>query len=297
MIKMRKVLLMGIVILSALISGVYSFAAEAQTPWKDNANGILYKNAYWVSYTMGYRFTPNKNGKITKLGGYFNGTKTVYLWDTKKTLIASAKVTSKNDWSYTDINPVQVTAGQLYTVGVYLPGPSRTGSYRYKIANLPRTYGDITIKNSGFCYGKASCPNTAYTYVMYGQVDVGFVPETISADTSSPALPVFVENCKLPEKQGVFDTYNTTIRVEAKDIESGISEIKTLFYGYSHGGTEFNKSIYKSGAVIYDAAKKCYYVEYTFTGLYGASTYHLNAFAVNGAGLESEIASYELHKW
>lgn len=290
---MKKVLFTGIVILFMLIGGVYSFAAEAQTPWKDNANGILYKNVYWQSYTMGYRFTPNKDGKITKLGGYFNGTKTVYLWDTNKTLIASAEITSKNDWSYTDINPVQVTTGRVYTVGVYLPGPSRTGSYRYKIANLPQTYGDITIKNSGFCYGKAGCLNTTYTYVMYGQVDVGFVP----ADTSSPTLPVFVENCNLPEKHRVFDTYNTTIRVEANDIESGISGIKTLFYGYSHGGTEFDKKIYKSGTLIYDVEKKCYYVEYTFTGLYGAATYHLNAFAVNGAGLESEIASYELHKW
>ncbi|MFH1847574.1 MAG: DUF4082 domain-containing protein, partial [Candidatus Omnitrophota bacterium] len=145
-----------------------------QTPWKNNENGTLYTNQYWGSYTMGYRFTPNKNGKITKLGGYFNGAKTVYLWDANKNLITSAEITSNNNWSYVNINPVQVTAGQTYTVAVYLPGPSKAGSYRYNIANLPQTYGDITIKSSGFYYGGVGCPTTTYTFVMYGQVDIGF---------------------------------------------------------------------------------------------------------------------------
>jgi hypothetical protein len=64
-----------------------------QAPWQTFANGTLYTNVNW-NYTMGYNFTPQQNGKITKLGGYFNGTKTVYLWDkTTSTLLAQVNVT------------------------------------------------------------------------------------------------------------------------------------------------------------------------------------------------------------
>lgn len=147
-----------------------------QTPWKDNENGKLSKNHSWY-FTMGYRFTPIKDGKITKLGGYFNGDKIVYLWDSSQNLLASASVTSSNNWSYTAINPVAVTAGQTYTVAVYLEGSG--GSARTDITPLPQTYGSVRIEISCIQSGNiAQFPqNNAFPSYMYGQVDIEFVGE------------------------------------------------------------------------------------------------------------------------
>src|SRR3989338_6980174 len=72
---------------------------------------------------MGYHFTPLVDGQVTRLGGFFNGTKTVKLFNKASgTLLASATVTASNTWAYTDISPISVSAGTTYTVAVYLAG-------------------------------------------------------------------------------------------------------------------------------------------------------------------------------
>ena len=148
-------------------------STSAQTPWSSNENGSVAVNYAW-NYTMGYHFTPSKDGQITKLGGYFNGTKTVYLWDKDSgALLAQAQVTSTNGWSYTGITPVAVQSGKNYTVAVYIGGSG--GSYRYNITEFPQTYGDITISGSSYIYGYGvSRPTDTFTTRMYGQADVMF---------------------------------------------------------------------------------------------------------------------------
>lgn len=150
-------------------------AFSGQTPWKRNENGTLVTDIAW-DYTMGYHFTPKRSGTITWLGGYFNGTKTVYLWN-KSTgaLLAQATVSSANGWGYANIDPVRVTAGTTYTVAVYLAGSG--GSYRYSITALPQTYGDITIEGTTWLVGNGR-PTIDYAYNMYGQMDIGFVPDS-----------------------------------------------------------------------------------------------------------------------
>ncbi len=51
-----------------------------QTPWQTGAYGTQYTNVGW-NFAMGYEWTPLKSGQITKLGGFFNGTKVVELFD------------------------------------------------------------------------------------------------------------------------------------------------------------------------------------------------------------------------
>jgi hypothetical protein len=151
---------------------VSSVITGEQTPWKSNQNGTLGQNVAY-NYTMGYHFTPQKNGQITKLGGYFNGTKTVYLWN-KATgaLLAQATVTSANAWSYASITPVNVTAGTTYTVAVYVA--SSGGSYRSGISTLPKIYGDVRIDGSTYLSGNGR-PTNAVMTTMYGQADICFV--------------------------------------------------------------------------------------------------------------------------
>ncbi|MFH1855661.1 MAG: hypothetical protein ABH836_00340 [Candidatus Omnitrophota bacterium] len=144
--------------------------ATTETPWQTNQSGTLYTNIAW-NYTMGYHFTPQEDGKITKLGGYFNGTKTVYLWNkTTGALLAQTTVTANNAWAYTGITPVSVIKGQTYTVAVYLN--SSGASYRPGI-NLPQIYGNIKIESSTYVYGN-SRPTNIITSTMYGQADIGF---------------------------------------------------------------------------------------------------------------------------
>ena len=144
------------------------------TPWNSNENGTLYTGQSW-DYTLGFHFTPSADGVINKLGGYFDGTKTVYLWN-KSTgeLLGEASVTSSNSWNYSDISPVSVTSGTTYTVAAYLEGSG--ASYRNGISTFPNTYGDITITGSTYASGNSRPTNTIAT-LMYGQVDVSFIAD------------------------------------------------------------------------------------------------------------------------
>ena len=146
---------------------------RAESPWQYYQNGCLALNLRW-DYTMGYRFTPLKDGQITKLGGCFMGAKSVYLWDSSQQLLASATVNANNKWSYTEITPVSLKAGQTYTVAVYLGGTG--GSYRYYIERFPQIYENIKIESSCFAPGNGY-PVTDYTYAMYGQADIEFVED------------------------------------------------------------------------------------------------------------------------
>lgn len=103
-------------------------------------------------YIVGYAFTPNKAMSVSALGGFFNGTRTVYLFNRSTgAVLATASVTSANAWAYTAITPVVLSAGTSYTVAVYLPGTG--GAYREGVA-LPSTRTDATVEGS--CYRPTS---------------------------------------------------------------------------------------------------------------------------------------------
>src|SRR5207237_683356 len=68
---------------------------------------------------MGFKFTPTAAASVTQLGGFYNGTKTVRLYDNpanwwNDTVIAQVTNTSANAFSYTPITPVALPAGALY---------------------------------------------------------------------------------------------------------------------------------------------------------------------------------------
>ncbi|NEV63155.1 DUF4082 domain-containing protein [Thiorhodococcus minor] len=150
----------------------------AATPWQTNASGYL-RTDIGFNYAMGYRFTPQEAGEITALGGFFNGTKTVRLFDdTTGQVLAETSVTAANDWAYQEIDAVPVVAGQSYRVAVYLAGSG--ASYRYGTESFPRTYGDIRIEGTVYAptYQDASARPRYFWAgtIMYGQADVRFAP-------------------------------------------------------------------------------------------------------------------------
>ena len=152
-------------------------APALETPWQENVNGTLATNIGW-NYAMGYHFTPQVSGTVTQLGGFFNGTKTVKLFDKASgLLLAQATVTAADNWAYTPITPVNVQAGTTYTVAAYLAGSG--ASYRYSITPLPRVYGNIRIDGSTYAStsGNPSArPTLTVTSTMYGQADIAFSP-------------------------------------------------------------------------------------------------------------------------
>jgi uncharacterized repeat protein (TIGR02543 family) len=137
-------------------------------------------------YTMGYKFTPNTNGQITNLCGYFNGTKTVKLYDSSYTILASASVTSSNSWSCTSITPVSITSGSIYYVAVDLGGIG--GCYQTSIS-LPAACGNIVINANVYQSpsGTFNASHNEFTTYMYGIADVVFSP---SSDTTPPTTSI-----------------------------------------------------------------------------------------------------------
>ena len=149
-----------------------------QTPWQTNAYGTL-KTGSTATVASGFHFTPRVSGQITRLGGFFDGTKTVKLFEKATgTLLASAAVTAANSWGYTPITPVTVQPGRTYTVTVYLAGSG--GTKRKNLSPpLPRTFGDITIKGTtsvDTSTNPNARPTNTMTDRMLGQADVVFVP-------------------------------------------------------------------------------------------------------------------------
>ncbi|MEK7867415.1 MAG: DUF4082 domain-containing protein [Planctomycetota bacterium] len=153
-------------------SGAGSFVANQgiETPWQTFQNGTLVIND-GLDVTWGYRFTVLVNGQITRLGGYFNGTKTITLWNaTTQAVVAQVNVTSANAWSFASVfPPIDVNAGEQYVVSVYVGGAG--GSHRENVDTLPRTYGAITIEEFRHTLGNVFPTNVNVTG-MGGQVDI-----------------------------------------------------------------------------------------------------------------------------
>jgi hypothetical protein len=141
------------------------------------ADGSLGTDVPW-NYNMGYGFTPNKTITVTSLGGFFNGTRTVYLYDrTTGAVLASASVTAVNGWAYAPIAPVTLTKTPPYSVAVYLAGTG--GAYRASMTSMPSVAADATI--DGSCYRSAStaepCASSGLIAgVNYGMADIEYLP-------------------------------------------------------------------------------------------------------------------------
>ena len=175
----------------SLAPALQADAPDAQTPWRTFAYGRLHRG-YNRQIAAGYQFTPMVNGRITALGGCFNGTKAVKLFDTTTGAeLASVQVTAANAWVLVEIAPVPVRAGIRYTVAVYLAGSG--GAYRSNLRpRFPRRFGDIRIDGATLALTSldpAARPRLLRRNQMWGEVDIQFLPETAAEpDTTPPRI-------------------------------------------------------------------------------------------------------------
>jgi hypothetical protein len=213
-------------------------SAPVQQPWKTNQYGSLVVNQNY-QYAMGYNFVPAVAGQVTQLGGYFSGSKMVKLFRRSTgALLASANISSSNAWSFVNITPVALTAGEQYTVAAYLAGSG--ASARASVA-FPKTYGDITILSSAYA-STASNPNAVPTVEesvisMYGQADVSFVP----GSTPQPppgGQPAFSDSFEIGEWSGLWteDSQNDWTRATQRatdgtwsaEVDGGASDAQLI---------------------------------------------------------------------
>src|SRR5207248_4497872 len=90
--------------------------APAETPWTTNMYGTLSTEVAY-NWNMGYAFTPLYGGKVTRLCGYFDGTKRIRLYrQAGGAVLASATVTAANAWSCAAILPTQLLPNVGYSV-------------------------------------------------------------------------------------------------------------------------------------------------------------------------------------
>ena len=159
--------------------GAHRAERPAETPWGSNAGSPTSTGHSW-NYLMGYKFTPQANGKVTKLGGYFNGTKTLRLWRVSSgELLGKVSVSDNNSWAYADITRVTVTSGVQYLVAAYLAG---NGASYKSGQSFPTTYGNIRIDSAIYKsgYDSDTYPSSftnELTSAMYGMADITFVPD------------------------------------------------------------------------------------------------------------------------
>jgi len=173
------------------VTSTLSSAAQLETPWQELSGGWLQTNLNWPGYNTGYDFTVNAPGYIVKLGGLFNGTKKVRLYNAQGQILAQASVTDSNHWGYADIQPVLLQPNQTYTVAIETGWGGSSMYYGMGYPMLPATNGSghVTIKQSVFGFG-TSKPGIALWGQMWGQADVGFQLDDIISIQPVPCDPI-----------------------------------------------------------------------------------------------------------
>jgi len=236
------------------MDGCYNFTTSEETspppsdvveyPWADNENGSIRINRNY-NYTMGYHFTPQVDGYVTALGGYFNGTKTVKLWNKSTGAeLASTTVTSSYNWSYTEITPVAVEAGVTYTVAAYIAGSG--GTYRFSglYNNFPKTCNNIKIEASTYIY-KNGRPTNSRKDNMFGQADICFTAtgsSIISDNFDDNTIDTSIWSTILKQSGGYSGSANCHLE------ETG-GEIKMYHNGYGGECLYTNQTFSKSDEI------------------------------------------------
>lgn len=154
-----------------------------------------------LNYDMGYEFVPLQTATITHLGGYWNGTHDVRLFQcvdaactcsdppactADPVIRGPIAVTSTNAWAYVPITPLVVTAGQHYVLA------AQTGtSARYYFGGalgLPLSVGPISVVRGRYTNAViGGFPTSTAATTVYGLPDMKF--DQVYGSAVSPWQP------------------------------------------------------------------------------------------------------------
>jgi hypothetical protein len=152
-------------------------AAVGEGVWQSCENGTLSGPNSW-DYSMGYQFFANADGLVTKLCGYFSGTKRVRLYDYSYSVLASAQVESSANWSCVPIDPVEIVGGTLASTYYVVAEIASSGGYYRSGISLTGCTNGITIKKAVYQSpsGTFNSNHGESTSNMYGMADIVFSP-------------------------------------------------------------------------------------------------------------------------
>ncbi|GAI46083.1 unnamed protein product, partial [marine sediment metagenome] len=234
--------------------------------WGSCENGTLAGPYNW-NYSMGYKFTANTNGQVTKLCGFFSGTKWVRLYNSSYSVLASAQITSSANWSCTSITPVNLTAGSVYYVVAEI---ASSGGYYRSGVSLAGCTNDITINATAYQTpsGTFNASHTEITGNMYGMADIVFSPVTVIAPTvtnNGGESNVTASSARLNGEVTDTGGDNPTVHIYWGDNDGG-----TTAANWDHDENLGTKGV---GTFYYDAPS-----------LSPSTTYYYRCYATNPAG-------------
>lgn len=148
-----------------------------ETPCQTACTGNVFSNT--GDYNMGYKFTVNRNGKISALWTKpAQGRSYVLrLYDNSNGAILASKTIEGiyNTWTKGDIDPVAVTAGNSYVVSVRVDsGGSFMTPFNQTLISLPKTTNNIIIDAGASVFRSDALPAPSAFDRVYGLVDVTY---------------------------------------------------------------------------------------------------------------------------
>lgn len=170
---MKKISIFLLIIPLLFFNFFFIKEADAATSALQSCYPGTMGNGGFVNGSYGYKFTPATNGQIATLCGSFVGTKTVKLYNSSYSVLASASIASSGWWACASVTPVDVTAGAIY----YVVGELSSVNAGYLWVNFPKSCAGITIQNwvTQSPAGTFNAGHNESTYGgMVGLVDVVF---------------------------------------------------------------------------------------------------------------------------
>lgn len=160
---------------------------DAEYPGKTLFDGAV-SGTVSAPGNVGYGFTPLMDGFVTGLGGYWNGTATVRIYE-----VATGRVVAQVDhrstlaYSYTAIEPVALVANVGYRIAVMQTGTA----YKEDIGARARQRNHVRVdcltttgagmgSGSGSGSGAPPIPACGTTTLMIGMPDLQFTPAMLS---------------------------------------------------------------------------------------------------------------------
>jgi Domain of unknown function (DUF4082) len=177
------------------LGGAFAFALSGLAPASAavTALGVDFTSPGYTgsnsAWTVGYQFVANSNVSISGLATWDSwgaaGSVEVGLWDSSQNLLASASVSNSlptigsADWSYANIAPVALTAGDTYYVGSYGSDANFAG-YTDGFTVDSR----ITYVKDAYSYGAFAFPNISFGLTTGG----GFFGGNVILGAPEPSM-------------------------------------------------------------------------------------------------------------
>jgi hypothetical protein len=192
-----------------------------------------------VDWYAGYQFTPEKDGQVTQLCGYFGdgNSNKVSLYSGSYLELASVQISATSGWKCASISPIPVKTDQrYYVIARVANGPIY---YEYKSALLPRDNNNATVESGirQLASDKFGKDIKKYDYMVFGLVDVRI--KFADTNTSGPQIDTAIPVGTISDNSTVISVatnIDATCKFDREDL--AYADMK---YNFSKTGTKIHE--------------------------------------------------------